>query len=83
MTNSLINPMYMGVIMLIKSLKKMEEIVKNDKSLSWRGWDVVHRTPNPTAWSKPDGAFHKGRWYTQKIFAVSTEGWEIPNKFVR
>lgn len=69
--------------MLIKSLKKMEEIVANDKSLSWRGWDVVQRTPNPTAWSKPDGAFVRGRWYTQKIFEVTAEGWEIPNKLVR
>lgn len=69
--------------MLVKSLKKMEEIVKNERTLSWRGWDVVHSVPNPTAWSKPDGAFVKGRWYTQKTFELTSDGWEIPNKFVR
>jgi len=68
---------------LVKSLKKMEEIVRNDRSLSWRGWDVVHSVPNPAAWSKPDGAFVKGRWYIQKTFEVTSNGWEIPNKFVR
>lgn len=68
--------------MLIKSLEQMEKIVSSNRSLSWRGWDVVHRTPNPTAWSKPDGAYYKGRWYIQKIFVVSTEGWEIPNKLM-
>jgi hypothetical protein len=69
--------------MLVTSLEKMEEIVESDRSLSWRGWDVVHSVPNPTAWSKPDGAYIKGKWYIQKIFALSTDGWEIPNKFVR
>jgi hypothetical protein len=69
--------------MLIKSLEKMEEIVAQDRSLSWRGWDVIHLVPNPTAWSKPDGAFVKGRWYIRKIFELSAEGWEIPNKLVR
>jgi hypothetical protein len=69
--------------MLVKSLKKMEEIVRNEKSLSWRGWDVIHSVPNPAAWSKPDGAFVRGRWYTQKKFEVTSNGWEIPNKFVR
>jgi hypothetical protein len=72
-----------GVTVLVKSLKKMEEIVRNDRSLSWRGWDVVHSVPNPAAWSKPDGAFVKGRWYIQKTFEVTSNGWEIPNKFVR
>jgi hypothetical protein len=68
--------------MLIKSLEQMEKIVSSDRSLSWRGWDVVQRTPNPTAWSKPNGAFYKGRWYIQRTFVVTTEGWEIPNKLV-
>lgn len=69
--------------MLVSSLETMEEIVESNRSLSWRGWDVVYLTPNPTAWSKPDGAFIKGKWYIQKIFALSTTGWEIPNKFMR
>lgn len=69
--------------MLINSLEKMEDIVANNKSLSWDGWDVVHSYPNPTGWTKLDGAFINGKWYIQKKFALSTEGWEIPNKLVR
>jgi hypothetical protein len=69
-------------MMVIKSLEQMEKIVESNKSLSWNGWDVVHLVPNPAAWSKPDGAYVKGRWHIQKIFALSTNGWEIPNKFM-
>jgi hypothetical protein len=68
--------------MNIKSLKKMEEIVKKNRSLSWNGWDVVNLIPNPTAWSKQDGAFVRGRWYIKQIFPVTETGWEIPNRFV-
>jgi hypothetical protein len=68
--------------MIIKSLNKMESIVKSNRSLSWSGWDVVHLVPNPTAWSRPDGAYVNGRWHVKKTFAVTTNGWEIPNKFV-
>lgn len=69
--------------MLINSLEKMEEIVGNNKTLSWDGWDVVQSFQSPVGWTKPDGAFINGKWYIQKKFALSTEGWEIPNKLVR
>lgn len=68
--------------MLINSLEKMEEIVEKNDSLSWSGWDVIHLTKSPTAWMKPDGVFRNG-WFIQKRFALSENGWELPNKFVR
>lgn len=69
--------------MMINSLEKMTSIVDKNSSLDWDGWDVVERKANPTAWSKQDGIYINGKWYMQKKFALSTEGWEIPNKFVR
>lgn len=69
--------------MLIKSLDRMEAIVKNNRNLRWLGWDVFSLEKNNTAWTKSDGVFIDGRWYTQKKFELTTEGWEIPNKFVR
>lgn len=69
--------------MLIKSLESMENIVANNKSLSWDGWTVVNSYPSPTAWMQKDGAFVKGKWFVQKRYELTTKGWEIPNKFVR
>lgn len=68
--------------MIIKSLEKMTDIVESNRSLDWVGWDVVERKASPTAWSRQDGVFINGKWYTQKKFALSADGWEIPNKFV-
>jgi hypothetical protein len=69
--------------MLINSLEKMEEIVKTNKTLAWIGWDVVENTFDPGARFKVEGVRINNKWYTQKRFALSTDGWEIPNKFVR
>lgn len=69
--------------MLIKSLKQMEQIVDNNRSLAWDGWDVIKNEPNPTAWRYTNGRFIKGKWYVQKRFAVTSKGWELPNNLVR
>lgn len=69
--------------MLINSLEKMEEIVKSNKTLAWNGWDVVQNTFDPVGWRKPEGVRINNKWHTQKTFALSTDGWEIPNNFVR
>lgn len=69
--------------MNIKSLEKMENIVKSNKSLSWEGWNVVSLFPNNTAWMRVDGVFVKGKWYTKRVYEINETGWEIPNKLVR
>ena len=69
--------------MNIKSLEQMETIVKSNRSLSWDGWDVVKSDPNPVAWRYPNGKLIKGKWYVQKRFAVTTNGWELPDNLVR
>jgi hypothetical protein len=68
--------------MLINSLKKMETIVENNKALSWDGWTVVESFKENGAVSK-DGALVNGRWIVQKRYEANSNGWEIPDKFVR
>lgn len=68
--------------MLINSLEKMEDVVKNNDNLSWDGWTVIeNRTRENGAMSK-DGAYVNGKWIVQKRYEVTADGWEIPNKLV-
>jgi hypothetical protein len=67
--------------MIIKSLSKMEQIVKKNKELSWIGWDVVERKRSDIAKTSPMGVRVKDNWYIQKIFTVNRDGWDIPNKY--
>ena len=68
--------------MLITSLEKMEDVVKNNDDLSWDGWTVVeNRTKENGAMSK-DGAYVDGKWIVQKRYEITADGWEIPNKLV-
>ena len=68
--------------MLIKSLEQMEKVVSKNYSLSWDGWDVVQSFKDPIAWRNKNAAFIKGKWYSQRRFRLSSDGWEIPNKLV-
>jgi len=68
--------------MLINSLKKMETIVENNKALSWDGWTVVESLRENGAVSK-DGVRIDGKWIVQKRYEANSDGWEIPDKFVR
>lgn len=70
-------------MMNIRSLKKMEAIVAKNHQLIWDGWTVVHSVKNPTAWSSTNGAYVKGKWYIQKRYEPTVDGWEIPDKLVR
>lgn len=69
--------------MIITSLEKMEEIVKQNRELSWDGWTVVQSYPNKLAWRYPNGARIRGRWFAQKRFEPNENGWNIPKKYVR
>ena len=69
--------------MKINSLEQAEQIVANNKSLVWDGWDIIQLTKSPTAWMKPEGVLRDGDWYLQKHYNLSAEGWELPAKFVR
>lgn len=69
--------------MLISSLEKMESIVENNKSLSWDGWTVLENRTNENGIMSKDGAYIDGKWIVQKRYEATTEGWNIPTKFVR
>lgn len=69
--------------MTITSLETMETVVASNRILEWDGWDVLEISKSPRAWSDKNGAYIDGAWYTVKRYAVSSNGWEIPNKFVR
>lgn len=69
--------------MFITDLSKMEEIVANEKHLSWDGWTVVERTPTNKGMTSIDGVMVNGKWHIQKRFVPSREGWKIPGKYVR
>jgi hypothetical protein len=69
--------------MLVSSLEKMETIVENNKSLSWDGWTVLENITKENGVMSPEGRLVNGRWIVQKRYELTTDGWEIPNKFVR
>ena len=69
--------------MMINSLEEAETIVENNKSLMWVGWDIIQLTKSPTAWMKPEGIYKDGSWHIRKQYNLSTNGWELPGKFVR
>lgn len=71
------------VIMLINSLEKMERVVENNRSLSWDGWTVIENITKENGVMSKDGAYVNGRWVVQKRYEPNSNGWEIPNKFVR
>jgi hypothetical protein len=71
------------VIMLIKSLEKMETIVDNNKFLSWDGWTVVELRKSAMAWMKPNAKFINNDWYTANRFDADADGWNIPASLVK
>jgi hypothetical protein len=64
--------------MLVTSLEKMEQIVEENKSLRWDGWNVVKYTKSSSAIFSPDGIFLNGDWYRKNVFPLTESGWEIP-----
>jgi len=68
--------------MLIKSLQDMEIIVSNNKDLVWDGWTVVSLKLIDSGLMSKNTVFINNRWYVQKRFELTEEGWDIPNKLV-
>jgi len=49
--------------MIVKSLEQMEQIVTNNKQLSWDGWTVVNNYKSDKAKTSKYGIYLKGNWY--------------------
>jgi phage anti-repressor protein len=60
----------------------MEQIVKNSKSLSWDGWDVINRYKSEKARTSKYGQHINGRWYMVKRFKPTRNGWDIPESLI-
>lgn len=69
--------------MNIKSLEKMEEIVRKNRFLRWDGWTVVNAFPNDRGATMPNGIRIDGRWHIQYRYEPNENGWNIPDKLVR
>lgn len=67
--------------MIVNSLNKMEKIVANNSNLSWVGWDVVDYKKTDIARTAINGVRVNGEWFLRKIYPVTREGWNIPNKY--
>jgi hypothetical protein len=68
--------------MKITQLEKMEKIVAKNKSLFWDGWDVFHAYPSDKGITSKYGAFINGKWHITRKFKLSSDGWDLPDKFV-
>jgi|DEB19_MinimDraft_3_1074340.scaffolds.fasta_scaffold00039_38 hypothetical protein len=66
--------------MYIKSLEQMENIVKNNRSLFWSGWDVMHKTKTDKGRTSKNGKFINGKWYIVNKIKLNRDGWYIPEK---
>ena len=71
----------MGDKMIVTSLEVMEKIVSSNRSLVWVGWDVAERNKTDMGRTSVNGVRVNGQWYTQKIFKLNRDGWDIPNKY--
>ena len=67
--------------MIINKLEKMEKIVSFNHSLDWVGWDVVERKKTDMGRTAANGVRVKDQWYTQRVFKLDRNGWDIPNKY--
>lgn len=67
--------------MIIKDLDKMEKVVSKNRNLSWIGWDVVDRKRSESGRTAINGVRVDGVWYLQRIYPVTKDGWNIPDKY--
>jgi hypothetical protein len=67
--------------MIVTNLEKMEKIVGRNNNLSWLGWDVVDRKKSESGRTAINGVRVNGVWYVQRIYQVTRNGWDIPNKY--
>ena len=67
--------------MIVSSLEKMEKIVSRNNNLSWVGWDVVDRKRSESGRTAINGVRVNGVWYLQRVYQVTRNGWDIPNKY--
>lgn len=63
--------------------EQAHDIVENNKSLHWDGWDIVEFKKDNSAEYHPKGVRRNGIWGFTKRYSPNDEGWRLPNKYVR
>jgi len=66
---------------IIKDLDKMEKIVSKNKNLNWVGWDIADRRRTEAGRTAINGVRVDGLWYVQTVYQLTSNGWDIPNKY--
>ena len=69
--------------MLVTNLEDMERIISSRSDLQWEGWNVVKYTNSSNAMYSKDAEFKNGKWMKKTIFALTEEGWHLPNSIGR
>jgi hypothetical protein len=67
--------------MIVNTLEAMEKIVSSNRSLDWVGWNVAERKKTDMGRTAVNGVRVNGQWYTQKVFTLDRNGWDIPNRY--
>lgn len=67
--------------MIVNTLEAMEKIVSSNRSLDWVGWNVAERKKTDMGRTAVNGVRVNGQWYTQKVFTLEHNGWDIPNRY--
>ena len=68
--------------MLINSLEQMEKIVASNKTLHWDEWTVTERQETDKGRTSKDGAYRNGKWYVEKRYDLTKNGWNIPGRLL-
>lgn len=70
--------------MIISSLTEAEEFVRERPlNFQWEQWDIARLTQDDYAEYLPNGVFVNGQWYQKTIFPLTTDGWVIPDTYIR
>jgi len=67
--------------MIINKLEKMESLVAKNYNLIWKGWDVAEIKKSDFARTSTAGIRIKDKWYIQKVFPLTRNGWTIDDKY--
>ena len=59
----------------------MEKIVAKNSNLKWVGWDVLELKRSNLGRTDVNGIRIEDQWYIKKDIKLTSQGWEISNKY--
>jgi hypothetical protein len=69
--------------MITINYEQAHNVVKNNKFLHWDGWDIVDFKFDANAEYDKRGVRYKNRWGFEKRFSPDSDGWKVPQRYVR